>query len=194
MFFQVQQVGDFRAAPAVDALVVIADHAKIPVLLRERVDQLELRGVGVLIFVHHDVLIFGAAGGERVGMLAEQPQREQNQIVEIHGVAGVQRGFVALGDVLRQRADAWDRTNALEFSPPFLNLLNIASTAPGSAFSPFAEMAGKNFLHRRELLRFVVDDETFLVAELLDVLAQNADAKRMEGANRRAVRFLSSGF
>ena len=36
MLFQIQQVGDFRAAPAVDALVVVADDAKIPVLLRER--------------------------------------------------------------------------------------------------------------------------------------------------------------
>ena len=109
MFFHVQQVGHFRAAPAVNALVVIADHAEIPVLLRQRMNQLELRGVGVLIFVHHDVLVFRAAGFERVGMLAEQAQREQNQIVEVHGVAGVQRGFVALGNVLRQRADTFDR-------------------------------------------------------------------------------------
>ena len=33
MLFQFEQVGNFRAAPAVDALVVIADDAKIPVLL-----------------------------------------------------------------------------------------------------------------------------------------------------------------
>ena len=70
MLFHVEQVGDFRAAPAVNALVVIADHAEVAMLLRERVDELELRGVGVLIFVHHHVAIFRAAGFERVGMLA----------------------------------------------------------------------------------------------------------------------------
>ena len=36
-------------------------------------------------------------------MFAEQTQREQNQIVEVHGVAGVERGFVTLGDVLSER-------------------------------------------------------------------------------------------
>ena len=30
MFLHVEQVGDFRAAPAVDALVVIADDAQVP--------------------------------------------------------------------------------------------------------------------------------------------------------------------
>ena len=50
-------------------------------------------------------LILGAAGFQRVGMLAEQAEREQDQIVEIHRVAGVQGGFVALGHVLGQRAD-----------------------------------------------------------------------------------------
>ena len=104
-----EQVGDFRAAPAVNALVIVADHAEIPMLFRQRMNEFKLRGVRVLILVHHDVLIFRAAGFERVGMLAEQPQREQNQIVEVHGIAGVQRGFVTLGDVLRQRADACDR-------------------------------------------------------------------------------------
>ena len=70
MLFHVEQVGDLRAAPAVDALVVIADHAEVAMLLRQGVDELELRGIGVLIFVHHDVAIFGAAGFQRVGMLA----------------------------------------------------------------------------------------------------------------------------
>ena len=32
MLFQVEQVGDFRAAPAVNALVVIAHHAEVAML------------------------------------------------------------------------------------------------------------------------------------------------------------------
>ena len=66
MFFQVANVRDLGAAPAVDALVVIADDAKISMLPRQRMDQLELGAVGVLVFVHHDVFIFGAAGFEGV--------------------------------------------------------------------------------------------------------------------------------
>ena len=75
--------------------------------MRQRVDELELRGVGVLVFVRHDVAIFGAAGFEHVRMFLEQPQREQDEVVKIHGVAGVQGGFVARPDVLGQRADAF---------------------------------------------------------------------------------------
>ena len=49
MLFHIEQVGDFRAAPAVDALVVIADDAQIAVLLREGMHELELCGVCILV-------------------------------------------------------------------------------------------------------------------------------------------------
>jgi hypothetical protein len=111
MLFEVEQVGDLRAAPAVDALVVVADDAEVAMHLRQRVDEFKLRAVRVLILVRHHVAILGAAGFQRVGMLAEQPEREQNQIVEVHGIAGVEGGFVTLGDVLREGAEHWDRRN-----------------------------------------------------------------------------------
>ena len=70
MFLHVEQVGDFRAAPAVDALIIVADHAEVPMFAREQMDELELGGVGILVFVHHHVTIFpGATGFERLGML-----------------------------------------------------------------------------------------------------------------------------
>src|SRR5205085_8535922 len=47
----------------------------------------------------------------------------------------------------------------------------------------------ENFLNRAELLGFIVNDEIALVAEFLDVLAEDPDAKGVEGANRRALRF-----
>ena len=106
MLFQIEQVGDFRPAPAINALVIITHHAKVPVLPRQRVDQLKLRGIGVLIFVHHDVLIFGAAGLKRIRMFAKQPQRQQDQIIKIHRIAGVQRRFVAFAHMFREGAHA----------------------------------------------------------------------------------------
>ena len=71
MLFEVEQVGDFGAAPAVDALVVIADDAEVSMLLREHIDQIELGGVGVLILVDHDVAIVLAAGVEHFGEFAK---------------------------------------------------------------------------------------------------------------------------
>ena len=107
-------------------------------------DELELRGVRVLIFVRHDVAIFRAAGFQHVGKLLEQPQREQNQIVKIHRVAGAQGGFVAVR-MCSASARTFGSAKAAERSPPFLNLLNSAKIAAGSVFSPLAEMLLKIF-------------------------------------------------
>src|SRR6184192_3916766 len=65
MLFHVEQVGDLRAAPAVDALVIVAHHAEVAMLPRQRVHEPELSGVRVLVFVHHHVTILRAAGCSR---------------------------------------------------------------------------------------------------------------------------------
>ena len=46
---------DVRAPELVDALVVIADDAQVPVLSRQEPDQLKLGPVRVLVLVHADV-------------------------------------------------------------------------------------------------------------------------------------------
>ncbi len=160
--------------------------------LRERVDEFELRGVRVLIFVHHDVTIFRAAGFERVGMLAEQPQREQNQIVEIHGVAGVQRGFVTLGECARASARTLSIAESRRVFAAVLELAQHRQHRAGIGLLALGGNVREDFFDRAELLRFVVDDEIAFVAQFLDVLAQNADAERMEGADGRAVRLCAS--
>ena len=106
MLFHVEQVGDLRAAPAVNALVIVAHHAEVAMLPRQRVHQPELSGVRVLIFVHHHVTILRAAAGERVRMLPEQSQRQQNEVVKIHCVARAQSGLVARMDVPGHRGRA----------------------------------------------------------------------------------------
>ena len=161
----------------------------------QRVDELELRGVGVLVFVHHHVAVFGAAGFQRVGMLLEEPEREQDQIVEIHRVAGAQGGFVAGADVLGHRADAGigeDRgalAAVLEAAEQAENRRRVGLLALGGDLR-------EDLLDGAELFRLVVDDEVPLVTELLDVLAQDADAERVEGADGGTVEreFLSFGF
>jgi len=45
-----------RATEAVDGLIVVADHHDIPTLGGEQVQKFELSDVGVLKFVHQDVL------------------------------------------------------------------------------------------------------------------------------------------
>ena len=100
VLFEVEQVRDFGAAPAVNALIVIANDAKIPVLLREQINQVELRGIRVLVFVHHDIAILMTAGAEHFGVFLKQFEREQQQVIEIHCVTGAQSGLIARDDML----------------------------------------------------------------------------------------------
>ena len=122
-------------------------------------------------------------------MLAEQAQRQQDQIVEIHRVAGVQRGFIALGNMLGQCANAFI-TEDFGVLAAVLELAQHRQHRAGIGLFALGGNGGEDFLHRRELFRFVVDDEILFVAELLYVLAQNADAKGMERADGRTVAFL----
>ena len=55
--------------------------------------------IGVLILIHHHVAILLATCFEYISMFREEPQREQNQIVEVHGIAGVEGALVAASHV-----------------------------------------------------------------------------------------------
>ena len=39
--------------------------------------QPELGGIRVLVFIHHDVAVLGAAGLQRLRMLVEEPQSQE---------------------------------------------------------------------------------------------------------------------
>jgi hypothetical protein len=54
------------------------------------------------------------------GCSAKQAERQQNQVVEIHRVAGAQRALVARSDVLRQRGNVGIGERAARSAPPFL--------------------------------------------------------------------------
>ena len=78
MLFHVEQVRNFGSAPAINALVIITDHAQIAMLARQRMNKFELGGVRILIFIHHHVTVFALASFERLGMFGEETQCEQD--------------------------------------------------------------------------------------------------------------------
>ena len=182
MLFQIQQVGDFRPAPAVDALVVIAHHAKIAMFFRQQMDQLELRGVGVLVLVHHHLLIVGAAGRQRLRVFAEQPQGQQNEVVKIHRVAGVQGGLVAFLHMFGQGHHVRIGKHGGAFPAIFVPAQQ-AEHGAGVGLFPLHGNLGQDFFDGPQLFGFVVNDEVAFVPQLLNVLAQNPDAQGMEGAD-----------
>ena len=87
-----------------------------------------------------------------------------------------------MANVLGQRAHA----RVAEHGGAFAAVLEPAQQRQHRAGIGLFALGGnlrQDLFDRAELLRFVVDDEIALVAELLDVLAQDADAERVEGAD-----------
>ena len=80
-------------------------------------DQFELGGVGVLILIHHHVFVFGTACCKDVRMLAEKLEGQQDQIVEIHRVAGAE-GALITGATCRARAAVLGSAKTAARSPP----------------------------------------------------------------------------
>ena len=95
ILFKIEDVADVRPAPAVDGLVVVADHAEVALLAREQAHQFVLRGVGVLILVHQYVVEAVAVIGKHRRLAGQQFQRFEQQIVKVEGVVAAQALLVA---------------------------------------------------------------------------------------------------
>src|SRR5581483_8729296 len=188
IFFEFEEVGDFRAAPAVNALVVVADDAEVAVGGGEMVDEAELGGVGVLVFIDHDVAIFGATGFEGVGVFAEEAQGEEDKIVKVNGVAGVEGALVLEVDVAGEGADIGIGENLGPFAAVFV-AAQKGEDGVGIDFLALVGDVAQDLLDGGKLLGFAVNNKIALEAEFLDVLAEYAHAQGMEGADGGAARF-----
>ena len=83
---EVEDVADVGAAPAVDRLVVVADHAEVPVLARELRHEAVLHAVRVLVLVDEHVLPALAVAGEHLGVRVEELGGEEQEVAEVEGV------------------------------------------------------------------------------------------------------------
>ena len=77
ILLETQDVLDLGAAPAIDALIVVADAADIVAPLRDQPQPQILRGVGVLIFVDENIFEALLIVGEHIGIVAKEPQRSR---------------------------------------------------------------------------------------------------------------------
>jgi len=88
-------VAIIRAAPAVDRLVFIANHIQIAVLLRQAAQNGILGEVGILKFVHQNVLEFMRPGAARLRIGAQELVGEDQHVVKVHGIIADQQLLVA---------------------------------------------------------------------------------------------------
>ena len=92
--FEVQNVPDVRAAELIDALVVIADDAEVPVFVSQQGNERKLRGVRVLVLVDHEVAEALLADRKHVRKLTEEFDGLHDEVVEIHRVVLLQLRLV----------------------------------------------------------------------------------------------------
>ena len=86
ILLKVQDVADIRAAPAVNALVGVADDAQVAPLPREQPREQVLRAVCVLVFVDHDVRELVLVLFAHLRKLPQHFHGDQEQVIEVHGV------------------------------------------------------------------------------------------------------------
>jgi hypothetical protein len=94
-FLQVVQRG---AAPAVDGLVVVAHRGEAGLIGRvaahQQLEHFVLGGVGVLVLVHQHMAHQALPLAPYLRVVAQQLQRQADQVVKIHALVGGQAFFV----------------------------------------------------------------------------------------------------
>ena len=94
ILLEAQDIGDFRAAPRIDRLVVVADAADILVALREQPQPEILRAVGVLIFVDQDIFEPLLVALQDLAVGFQQVEDMEQQVAEVAGVERDQPGLI----------------------------------------------------------------------------------------------------
>ena len=182
---EVEDVAQVGAAPRVDRLVVVAHDAQVVVLRGEGPDPQVLGTVRVLVLVDVEVAPALLVRGEHVRRLVEEPDRLEQQVVEVErdglaqalAVARGQAGDQALA-MVRGMLGQERRIEHLVLGP-----------ADRTEHDARPELAGQrqvllaqDLLHQRLLVVRVVDHEAAADPDRLAVLAQDPRAERMERA------------
>ena len=90
IFLKVHDVADVRATPAIDGLVSITHDTEVMMFGRQNLGQLILRTIGILIFVHQNVLKTVLVLDTDFLMFFQKQHRYHEQIIKVHGVIGTQ--------------------------------------------------------------------------------------------------------
>ena len=194
VLLEFQYVADVRAAPAVDGLVVVAHHAQVAAPVGEQLDQHILGVVGILILVHQHITEAGAVAFQHRGMIRQQLEGLDQQIIKVQGVEGLQAGFVFHKHVVEHLA----AVIPLGFGKPLVRgkqlVLRVGNLRPDLLgrqelfiyIQPF-----EDFLDHGALVIVIIDNKGAGIAQLFNIAAQNARAGGMKGGNPRVLRLIA---
>ncbi len=159
---EIEDVAQVRAAPRVDRLVVVADDRQVAVLRGKGLDPQVLGTVRVLVFVDVEIAPALLVLGEDLGGFVEQPDRLEEEVVEVERAGDPEALLVASresGDrpfpVVRGVLAEKRRVEHL--------VLGAADRAQHDARAEFARqrqvLFAQDLLHQRLLVVRVVDHE-----------------------------------
>ena len=147
-----------------------------------------LNDVGVLVLVDQDVTEAPAEGAENIAMFAQEPQRLEQEIAEVHRIERFQAGLIAL---IQSRALAggepcsFARRHALRIDAPVLPSVDEVrerSRRPALVVKMFRL---QELLEQAQLVVGIEDGEIGPQAHKLGMHAQNLGADRVERAEPR---------
>ena len=130
--------------------------------------------VGVLVFVHEQVLETILVGGQHVGMMLEQQVRVEKQVVEVEGVRRAQALLQALVD-----AGAYLGGRVVSF-------IGEDAGHDELVFRRVDVQFGHDVFHQALRIIVIIDGEALGKAQALAVGAQDAHAHAVEGAHPHA--------
>ena len=185
---QLAQVVQGGAAPAVDALVIIADGGEAGNVRRFSHQQFQhrvLRGIGVLVLVHQHMAHLRLPAVPHLGVVLQELQGQADQVVKVHALVGRQALLIVAHD-----------NGGLALSIVAgggQGLLGIQAGALPAADGPLPLASGVG-VHRATGVFQDAGDvigvqnrEGRLEAQRCAVLAQHAHAQRMEGADQHVL-------
>ena len=184
VLLELQDQPHIRATPAVDALIVIADHADVPALVGKQLHELVLRVVDVLILVHQHVMESFVILLEGLRARLEELHGHHQQVIEIQRIALAQFPLIRAIDALHDLVE-------LAFAPAPILLHPhqlILRRTDGVLDVRRLELLGVDVQKRqrlfddRPLVALVVDDVVIGHADGLTIGAQDSRADGVEGA------------
>src|SRR5712671_3548595 len=183
--FEVEDVPDIGATPAVDRLVVVADDGQVAMLRGEGPDPEVLRSVRVLVFVDVEVAPAILVPSKDVWCLVEQPDGLEQEVVEVEGADLLQALDVANGETGNHLFVVIDGVVAEELRVEHL-VLRPADRAEDGARPELAGerhvLLAEDRLHQSLLVVRVVDDEPTADPDRLAVAPEDTGTERMERA------------
>ncbi len=177
-FLELQDVGDFRAAPAVDGLVVIADDADVVGRADELLEEAHLEGVRVLELIDGDAGVDFPEVVADIGVLAEDLLGEEEEVVEVDGVLGAEFVLVGDGELGEEIILKIGDIDAFVF-----RLGDLGEDGLGFDLLVGAAFADEELFHDSDLIRIGRDGKILLVAQPVYTATKKADAEGVEGAD-----------